>query len=85
MSLKNNLDKAKQWLKTLIILELKQSLVDLFQGIWIQKWSLKIIKYLKKIIWVIGMTQLGHKKKTNKVSLIPKQKNKMISHLNGDK
>ena len=72
MSLKNNLDKAKQWLKTLIILRLKQSLVDLFQGIWIQKWSLKIIKYLKKIIWVIGMTLLGHKKKTNKFSLIPK-------------
>ena len=65
MNIKINLDKPKHSQKTLIhnILESKQLLADLFQDIWIQKWSLEIIKYPKIIKWVFGMMQLDRKKK----------------------
>ena len=65
MNLKINLDKPNYSQKTLIynILESKQLLADLFQDIWIQKWSLEIIKYPKIIKWVFGMMQLDRKKK----------------------
>ena len=65
MNIKINLDKPKHSQKTLIYntLESKQLLADLFQDIWIQKWSLEIIKYPKIIKWVFGMMRLDRKKK----------------------